>query len=175
MTSFTRDLDHPTHSNCAGTMLKNRYVWAFGGQTMIGRVTDINVTADEVTITSLDNTQSIVFSQSNLGFNENNCLELDCFFEWDESSEAVALESTGSYIITESLESPEDDALSRQIGGDHYKDLGIQPIEFIEANEIPFLEACVIKRVSRHEHKTGKGRQDIEKAIHELQLILQFR
>ena len=66
-------------------------------------------------------------------------------------------------------------ALSIQIGGDHYKKSTIQPVEFIEANEIPFLEGCVIKRLVRHELPTGKGRQDIEKAIHELQLLLELR
>ena len=66
-------------------------------------------------------------------------------------------------------------ATETQIGGSHYKDQVIQPITYIEANGIPFLEGCVIKRVTRHSHPHGKGRQDIEKAIHELQLILQHR
>lgn len=68
-----------------------------------------------------------------------------------------------------------DDPLSVQIGGTHYKDCAIQPIEFIEANELSFLEGCVVKRVARHDKPTGKGLQDIEKAIHELQLIKKFR
>ena len=66
-------------------------------------------------------------------------------------------------------------ALKVQIGGDHYKTSVIQPVEYIEANAMPFLEGCVIKRVTRHAKPTGKGRQDIEKAIHELQLLLQLR
>ena len=66
-------------------------------------------------------------------------------------------------------------ALDKQIGGDHYRDGGIQPVQFIEANEIAFLEGCVIKRVTRHNRAGGKGRQDIEKAIHELQLLLELR
>ena len=66
-------------------------------------------------------------------------------------------------------------ALDKQIGGDHYRDGGIQPVQFIEANEIAFLEGCVIKRVTRHNREGGKGRQDIEKAIHELQLLLELR
>lgn len=65
--------------------------------------------------------------------------------------------------------------LDVQIGGDHYKWCKIQPIEFIEANNINFLEGCVIKRITRHNQPTGKGRQDIEKAIHELQLLLELR
>lgn len=66
-------------------------------------------------------------------------------------------------------------ALEQQIGGSHYKQCAIQPVEFIEANAIGFLEGCVIKRVTRHNKQTGKGRQDIEKAIHELQLLLELR
>ena len=62
-------------------------------------------------------------------------------------------------------------ALSVQVGGGHYKDFPIQPVEFVEANNLTFLEGCVIKRLCRHS-RGGKGRQDIEKAIHELQLIL---
>jgi hypothetical protein len=66
-------------------------------------------------------------------------------------------------------------ALSRQVGGEHYKDRAVQPIEYIEANELPFLEGCVVKRVTRHNQPTGKGEQDINKAIHELQLIKELR
>lgn len=62
-------------------------------------------------------------------------------------------------------------ALSVQVGGGHYKDFPIQPVEFVETNNLTFLEGCVIKRLCRHS-RGGKGRQDIEKAIHELQLIL---
>lgn len=66
-------------------------------------------------------------------------------------------------------------ATSTQVGGDHYRTCKIQPVEFIEANELAFLEGCVVKRVTRHNRAGGKGRQDIEKAIHELQLLLQLR
>ncbi|MGX9958540.1 hypothetical protein ACW0US_07140 [Xanthomonas euvesicatoria] len=66
-------------------------------------------------------------------------------------------------------------ALDTQVGGDHYREGGIQPVEYIEANALGFLEGCVIKRLTRHNRATGKGRQDIEKAIHELQLLLELR
>ena len=66
-------------------------------------------------------------------------------------------------------------ALDTQIGGDHYRECVIQPVQFIEANTLRFLEGCVVKRVTRHDKPTGKGRQDIEKAIHELQLLLELR
>ena len=66
-------------------------------------------------------------------------------------------------------------ATDTQVGGDHYRTCQIQPVEFIEANSLGFLEGCVVKRVTRHNRTGGKGRQDIEKAIHELQLLLQLR
>lgn len=66
-------------------------------------------------------------------------------------------------------------ALDTQVGGTHYKDCTIQPVQFIEANRLGFLEGCVVKRMARHDKPSGKGRQDIEKAIHELQLLLEHR
>jgi hypothetical protein len=66
-------------------------------------------------------------------------------------------------------------ATETQVGGDHYRAGSIQPVEYIEANSLPFLEGCVVKRVTRHSRPGGKGRQDIEKAIHELQLLLLLR
>ncbi len=59
--------------------------------------------------------------------------------------------------------------LKKQIGGNHYKDLKIQPIEYIYANEIPFIEGSVIKYVTRWRDKGGI--KDIDKAIHFLQLL----
>lgn len=61
-------------------------------------------------------------------------------------------------------------ALQEQVGGNHYKDMAIQPVEFIEKNRIPYIEGCVIKYVCRHRRKNG--RQDIEKAIHFLEMLL---
>ena len=69
---------------------------------------------------------------------------------------------------------PKDRALDVQIGGDHYKTCTIQPVVYTHANKLGFLEGCVVKRLTRHDKPTGKGKQDIEKAIHELQLILEL-
>ncbi len=60
-----------------------------------------------------------------------------------------------------------------QIGGDHYKNMAIQPTEFIARNEIDFLAGTVIKYVVRHKNKNGA--QDIRKAIHYCQLILELQ
>jgi len=77
------------------------------------------------------------------------------------------------YCVSEERKKPS--ALDVQVGGEHYKDQRIQPVQYIEANQLGFLEGCVVKRVTRHNAKTGKGREDIEKAIHELQLLLELR
>jgi hypothetical protein len=63
-------------------------------------------------------------------------------------------------------------ASKSQVGGRHYADFAIQPSEFIHRNGIGFLEGNVIKYVCRHHAKNG--RQDIEKAIHYLQLLLEW-
>jgi len=62
------------------------------------------------------------------------------------------------------------DALNKQEGGNHYKDLAIQPIEYIVKNNLDFLQGNIIKYVTRHKNKNGA--QDIKKAIHYLELIL---
>lgn len=64
-------------------------------------------------------------------------------------------------------------ALRIQVGGGHYPKDAIQPVQFIESNSIPFLEGCVIKRMVRHGNKNGV--EDLDKAIHEIQLIKELR
>ena len=59
-----------------------------------------------------------------------------------------------------------------QVGGDHYKKLQIQPVEYIYANELDFLEGNVVKYITRHRRK-GEGARDIEKVIHYCELILE--
>lgn len=65
----------------------------------------------------------------------------------------------------------EELASKTQVGGSHYKDMKIQPIEFIYQNKIPFIEGNAIKYICRHRSKNGK--EDILKAIHYLNLLLE--
>lgn len=62
--------------------------------------------------------------------------------------------------------------LATQIGGDHYKNFAIQPIEYIHQNDIGFIAGCVIKRVARYNQPTGKGAEDLRKVIHELDILI---
>lgn len=60
-------------------------------------------------------------------------------------------------------------ALDHQEGGDHYK-TAIQPIQFIHANNLGFMEGNVVKYVTRHRKKNGA--QDLRKAIHYLEMLI---
>lgn len=66
----------------------------------------------------------------------------------------------------------EEGALDRQVGGSHYKDFKIQPVEFIHANNLGFLEGCIIKRICRWRAKDGI--RDLEKIKHEVDLLIQL-
>jgi hypothetical protein len=63
-------------------------------------------------------------------------------------------------------------ALDRQVSGDHYKQMRIQPVEYIHQNGIGFLEGNAIKYLSRHREK-GRA-DDIRKAIHYCEMILEM-
>ena len=65
------------------------------------------------------------------------------------------------------------EATEKQIGGDHYKDCQIQPVDYIHGNGLNFLEGNVVKYITRH-RKKGSGPQDIRKVIHYAELILEL-
>lgn len=62
--------------------------------------------------------------------------------------------------------------LDHQVGGEHYKGFKIQPVKFIHDNDIPFIEGNIIKYVCRH--RTKLGRQDLEKAKHYLEMLIEL-
>jgi len=63
-----------------------------------------------------------------------------------------------------------ESALDRQVGStQHYKDFKIQPIEFITANKLSFIQGNVIKYICRYDKKNGK--EDIDKVIHYCELL----
>lgn len=74
------------------------------------------------------------------------------------------------------LETPKSegaDALSTQHGGDHYKSLKIQPMEYSMANNLDACQHTAIKYITRYESKGGEG--DLDKAIHCIQLLKHFK
>ena len=60
---------------------------------------------------------------------------------------------------------------NKMVGGDHYL-LPIQPVVYIHANKLPFMEGNIIKYITRHRSKNGA--EDIKKIIHYCELILEL-
>lgn len=60
---------------------------------------------------------------------------------------------------------------STQVGGDHYSKMKIQPIDFITANGIGYIEGNIIKYVCRYKSKNGV--EDLKKAQHYLQMLIE--
>ena len=58
------------------------------------------------------------------------------------------------------------ESLDKQVGGKHYRNMKIQPAEFINENKLLFAEGNAIKYICRHSIK-GKE-EDVKKAIHYL-------
>jgi hypothetical protein len=58
-----------------------------------------------------------------------------------------------------------------QVGGTHYDNMAISPLEYIEANELDFAQGNVIKYVSRYKEKNGL--EDLLKAEHYIQVLIE--
>ena len=52
------------------------------------------------------------------------------------------------------------DCLNKQVDGDHYRGMKIQPAEFINENNLPFAEGNAIKYICRHKKK-GKEKESL--------------
>ena len=63
-------------------------------------------------------------------------------------------------------------AIDKQVGGEHYKTCKIQPVEYIERNNLGFLLGNVVKYVTRYSVKSNI--QDLEKAKHYIELQMQL-
>ena len=69
-------------------------------------------------------------------------------------------------------EPPQVDANARQEGGTHYKQLSIQPWDYIVSNNLGYLEGNIVKYVTRWQTKNGV--QDLLKAKHYLDKLLEI-
>lgn len=74
------------------------------------------------------------------------------------------------YSAAENLK--EQTALDIQHGGQHYKGMKIQPVEFIHANNIGYMEGNAIKYLCRWQMKNGL--EDLNKAKHYIELLIEM-
>lgn len=63
-------------------------------------------------------------------------------------------------------------SLEGQVGGEHYKNLAIQPVEYCYYNNIPGIESSIIRYATRHRDKNKA--LDVEKIIHYAKILLQL-
>jgi hypothetical protein len=65
--------------------------------------------------------------------------------------------------------------LDIQVAGTHYKSKRIQPVTYIHANDLNFLEGCIVKRITRWREKpSAKKFEDLEKIKHEVDLLIEM-
>ena len=69
--------------------------------------------------------------------------------------------------VRESVMSAKD----KQVGGTHYQDQAIEPIDYILGNRLEYCEGNIVKYISRYRHKGGK--QDLEKVIHYAEFLIE--
>lgn len=62
--------------------------------------------------------------------------------------------------------------LETQIGGKHYKDYKIQPIEYSMANGLNYCQSNVVKYITRYPDKNGL--EDLLKAIHNIEILIEL-
>ena len=84
----------------------------------------------------------------------------------DNASRPIDRSDTSEYSTSHS-----GSILTTQVGGNHYKVLPIQPIEFILKNKLGFCEGNVIKYICRFRLKGGT--EDLEKARHYIDVLIE--
>ena len=63
-------------------------------------------------------------------------------------------------------------SLEEQIAGEHYKNQKIQPIEYILANKLPFIEGNIVKYITRSRDKGGID--DLKKVRHYVEILMEY-
>ena len=68
--------------------------------------------------------------------------------------------------------SPKQNAFDKQTGGNHYKNLVIQPMEYALKNKLNYAQSNAIKYITRYTAKNGL--EDLKKAIHCIELLIEY-
>ena len=93
-----------------------------------------------------------------------------CHYLLDDNGYCAECLREDGYPDEDYDEEEDEDPLSQQVGGTHYKDMAIQPIEFILANNLPFCEGNIIKYTCRYKQKNGV--EDLRKVIHYAEMLI---
>ena len=91
---------------------------------------------------------------------------------WDKAAEPLIPNERTVQEICGTAKKPSN-PLASQVSGDHYKNSTIQPVEFIQANDLGFIEGNIVKYICRYEQKGGS--EDLDKIIHYVQLLKELK
>ena len=150
----------------------DRTMQHFGGEDFLcpvgtkAFVTWVAVTGEEVEIDTdmySYHADDLVLVNGKEEINASQNESIDLFFESD-----VLLpkndEDDFTCCLGEGIESKPYNPLVAQEGGGHYKNRGIQPLEYTMKNNLSFCEGNVVKYISRYKSKNGI--EDLAKVIH---------
>lgn len=126
----------------------------------LGQITGWSEVTDEVQITARSG-RGIVVSMYSLIPVDKGVWQLDAGVDLGEPA-----------LTTEYGDDVEVNPLEVQEGGNHYKDLAIQPMEYSMANKLDACQHTIIKYVTRFRDKGGVG--DLRKAKHTIDMLIHF-
>jgi len=106
------------------------------------------------------------------GWSSKNSMYSHC--PWCNMTNPTVPNARSEYVKTGIIDVKEQQvtALKQQVDGNHYKDLPIQPVEYIHANALGYFEGNVIKYISRWRKKNGLA--DLLKAKHYIELLIEL-
>ena len=90
----------------------------------------------------------------------NHCVGIFNYMYLMDANDVELLETSDQCMEETQVYNP----LIAQEGGGHYKDRGIQPLEYTMQNNLSFCEGNVVKYISRYKSKNGI--EDLAKVIH---------
>lgn len=91
--------------------------------------------------------------------------------EWERDDKAMPANAAAE-PAAELAARRKQSALDVQVGGDHYKKLAIQPMEYSMANKLDACQHTAIKYITRFRDKGGVA--DLEKAKHVIDMLIEF-
>lgn len=125
-----------------------------------GVVTEWDEGSDEVRITTYRGDTVVVSGFSLIAVDEG---------EWQLDA---GVDLSTPALTTVYGDDVEVNPLEVQEGGDHYKKLRIQPMEYSMANKLDACQHTIIKYVTRFRDKNGV--EDLRKARHTLDMLIHF-
>lgn len=110
-------------------------------------------------------------------------LDGSCAVQWDCGGDPFL---TNTVVLRKLNDTPREDperirreatrpeiasAFTEQVGGNHYKKTKLQPMDYITANKLGFVEGSVVKYITRYADKGGA--EDLKKIIHYTRMLLE--